>query len=299
VQVKFETADALRQVIDALMALGGITLTPVNSTGEVCLPDGSRVVAVIPPTAVESSYLMIQKVPDHSEFTWEHLIKWTTLTDDARQLLLGALHLCTNILIVGDTRNPKNYLLNLLADSIDSRERVIAVAETHNLPVAKQPRCIHLEPGGPGKHTVSELLEVASKMRPNWLVLGDLHDSEAMQVIKLMKSGYPTLTTLCADSPEDALGQIEMMCLRANPSLGLPEIRQAIASAIGLVVFLKTRALPDQRIRLTQVVEVGSLENNRYILQPLFIYDNERGALEVSESGKDWVKRKLEKTTHG
>jgi pilus assembly protein CpaF len=297
--VQFESVEALRQVIDALMALGGITLSPSNSTGEVRLPDGSRVVAVIPPTAIGSPYLVIQKIPDHTDFTWENLLKWTSLSEEAHKLLLSALHLWTNILIVGDTRNPKNYFLNLLANSIDPKERVIVVAETHLLPVAKQPRRIHLEPGGPEKLSVSNLLEVAARMRPNWLVLGDFEGPEAIRAIQLMKSGYPTLSTLCADNPEDALAQIEMMCMRTNPSLGLMEIRQMIASAFGLVVFLKTRALPDQRIRVTQIVEVCGVDNNRYILQPLFTYDNERGLLEMTETGKGWVERKQEKWTRG
>jgi pilus assembly protein CpaF len=297
--VKFDSVEALRQVIDNLMALGGITLTSSNSSGEVRLPDGSRVVAVIPPTAVGSPYLVIQKIPDHTDFTWENLVKWTSLSEEVHKLLMSALHLWTNMLIVGDTRNPKNYLLNLVADSIDPKERVIVVAESYLLPVAKQPRRIHLEPGGPEKLSVSYLLEIAARMRPNWLVLGDFEGPEAMRAIQLMKSGYPTLATLCADNPEDALAQIEMMCMRTNPSLGLMEIRQMIASAFGLVVFLKTRALPDQRIRVTQIVDVCSVDNNRYILQPLFTYDNERGLLEMTETGRGWVDRKREKWTRG
>jgi len=297
--VNLDSVEALRQVIDALMALGGITLSTANSTGEVRLPDGSRVVAVIPPTAVGSPYLVIQKIPDHTDFTWENLLKWTSISEEAYELVLSALHLWTNMLIVGDTRNPKNYLLNLLANSIDPKERVIVVAESHLLPVAKQPRRIHLEPGGPEKLSVSNLLEVAAKMRPNWLVLGDFEGPEAMRAIQLMKSGYPTLSTLCAESPEDALAQLEMMCMRANPSLGLVEIRQMIASAFELVVFLKTRALPDQRIRVTQIVEVCGVDNNRYILQPLFTYNNEQGLLELTETGKGWVDRKREKWMRG
>jgi pilus assembly protein CpaF len=297
--VKFESVEALQHVIDALMALGGITLTSSNSSGEVRLLDGSRVVAVIPPTAVGSPYLVIQKTPDHSEFTWENLIKWTSLSEEVHKLLLSALHLWTNILIVGDTRTPKNYLLNLVADTIDPKERVIVVAESHTLPVAKQPRRIHLEPGGSTKLPVCKLLEIAARMRPKWLVLGDFEGPEVIQAIQLMKSGYPTLSTLCAESPEDALTQLEMMCLRANPNLGMMEIKPMIASAFDLVVFVKTRSLPDQRTRVTQIVEVCDVDNNRYILQPLFTYDNEQGRLTSTEAGNTWVERRQEYWTHG
>jgi hypothetical protein len=56
------------------------------------------------------------------------------------------------------------------------------------------------------------------------------------------------------------------MCLMANPGLGLPEIRQNIASALGLITFQLARALPDYRIKLTQLVEVRGVENDRYVL---------------------------------
>jgi pilus assembly protein CpaF len=136
-------------------------------------------------------------------------------------------------------------------------------------------------------------------MRPNWLVLGDFVGPEVMRAIQLMKSGYPTLATLCAESPADALAQIDMGCLRANPNLGLEEVKQMVASAFELVVFLKTRASPDQRIRVTQIVEVDGVDNYRYILQPLFTYESEQGLLELTETGKGWVERKQEKWTRG
>jgi pilus assembly protein CpaF len=129
--------------------------------------------------------------------------------------------------------------------------------------------------------------------------LGDLQGPEVFQAVQWMKSGYPLLSMLCADRPEDALAQIETMCLRTNPSLGLLEIRQMIASAFGLVVFLKTHALPDQRIRVTQVVEVGGMENDRYLLQPLFTYDNDNGALIPTEAGRTWTERKRVRWTRG
>jgi Flp pilus assembly CpaF family ATPase len=111
--VKFESVEALRQVIDALMALGGITLTSANSSGEVRLPDGSRVVAVIPPTSVGSPYLVIQKIRSY-RFHLGEPVAWTTPSEETHTLLMNALHLWTNILIV-EIVNPKNYLLNLLA----------------------------------------------------------------------------------------------------------------------------------------------------------------------------------------
>jgi pilus assembly protein CpaF len=292
-EVTFGSTEKLRQVIDAAMGWGGITLSPENSVGEVRLPDGSRVVAVIPPTAVDSSYLVIRKA-DKAKFTstWDYLLEIGTLSSAAHELLLKAISLWVNVLIVGKTTTSgKDYIVNLMAESIPSEERVIVVADTFQLPVARHPHRIHLEAGGPANLSVGQLLDIAAKLRPNWLVIGDLRGPEAMRAIQLMQGGYHTLTTLYADSPEDALTRLESMCLMANPSLGLDEIRRMIASAIGLISFQMNHALPDYRIKITQLVEVRGVENDRYILQPLFTYDNEQGVLQPTEAGQTWAER--------
>ena len=96
-----------------------------------------------------------------------------------------------------------------------------------------------------------------------------------------------------------ALTQLESMCLMANPSFGLDELRRMIASAIGLISFQMNHALPDYRIKITQLVEVRGVENGRYVLQPLFTYDNEEGVLHPTEAGKTWYKRAHDRLIRG
>ncbi len=85
----------------------------------------------------------------------------------------------------------------------------------------------------------------------------------------------------------------------ANPSMGLDEIRQMIAGAIGLITFQKNHTLPDYRIKVTQIVEINGVKNDRYILQPLFTYDNEDGVLKITQAGKSWRERIHQKLTVG
>jgi len=312
----FSSQAELRQVIDGLMALGGITLGTGNTIGEVrftgyqssltATPTGqgtekwtdaqtvqrARAVAVIPPTSVGSAHLFIEKIdPAKFSFTWEKLLQWGVLTTAAYDLIASAI--CyqgpnTNILVVGDTRNAKNYLLNLLAESLPAEERVVVVADTFQLPVARHKRRIHLEPG---PSTAQRLLEVAAHMHADWLVTGDIHGAEALSLVQLLNSGHHGLTTLCAQGPLEALTQIETLCLAANPSLGLPELRSLIASALPLIIFMKSYVLPDHRIKVTQLVEVAGVKNDRYVLQPLFFYDNDQGTLHPTEAGNTWAER--------
>jgi pilus assembly protein CpaF len=295
--VTFDSPEAIRSVIDAALALGGVTLGPERSTGEVRLPDGSRMVAVIPPTAVDGPYLVIRRA-DTYPFSWERLLTIGTLSAEAQALLMKAIDYRLNILVTGNPGSGKDTIANLMAESLPATERVIVVANAFEMPV-QHPRRIHLEAGGPANLSVAQLLDVAAKMRPDWLVVGNLQGPEAMKAIQLMWNGNHVLTTLYAPSPEDALARLEAMCLMANPGLGLSEIRAMIAGTIKLITYQQNHTLPDYRIKITRLVEVQGIERERYLLQPLFTYNLEQGKLEPTEAQAGWAERVRQVITHG
>jgi pilus assembly protein CpaF len=93
--------------------------------------------------------------------------------------------------------------------------------------------------------------------------------------------------TTHAESTEDALTRLETMCLMANLGLGLSEIRRMIASALQLIIFQEK--LPEGR-RITQITELRGLENDRYVLRPLFRYNRDKTVLEATGVKPTWEK---------
>jgi len=299
-EVGFDNQHDLRAAIDGIMALGGVTLTVTDPTGEVNLPDRTHAVAVIPPVAIGSAYLYLEKVdPAKATFTWDLLLKMGTITSAARDLLTAALELNISLLVVGDTPNPKNYLLNLLAESVGGDKRVIVVADSSRLPVAHHPGRIHLIPGHSHPTSAAEMIEIATHMRPDWLVCGDLRGDETMALLQAILAGHPALSTISAPGSLEGLAQIEAQCLMSHPNLGLAEIRRVIAAAIPLVVYMKNYSLPDQRMRISQVSEISGVQDNRYIIQPLFNYDHEKGILLATPDGESWVVRQHRRIVSG
>jgi pilus assembly protein CpaF len=131
------------------------------------------------------------------------------------------------------------------------------------------------------------LIDLASKMRPDRLVIGELTGPEVMKSLEIFNRGHDgSLATLHASSSENALARLETMCLMANLGLGLPEIRILIASAIQLITY--QQLLPNGRRKLTQIVELRGLENGRYVLNPLFRYNPETDTIEASGAKPSW-----------
>jgi len=283
--VRFDSSEALREVIDAIMVLGGVILGPEQTSGHIRFPDASRCLAVIPPTAVDGPYLVIRKT-HAGQFGMAQLLEWGSVTPDEYDALKSAIRNRLNILIAGGTGSGKTTFANVLTDDFPGDERVIVVESVYEL----QPRIgrfVRLAADSSPDHSMADLVGLAAKMRPDRLIVGELHGPEAMSVLNIFNMGYDgSLTIIHSNGPEDALVRLESMCLMANLGLGLSEIRNLIASALQLITYQKL--LPDGSRKLTHIVELCGLENGRYVLQPLFRYNSETNTIDSTGVMPSW-----------
>lgn len=268
--VTFDSADEIRALADAVLALRGITLGPEQTSGRVYFDDGSRFVAVIPPTAQHSTHIALRK-PFVGSMTMDDLFRYGSATPEQHYILRAAIASRKNILVSGNTASGKTTFANVLTDDYPADERVIFV---ENRP-EYQPRMrnfIRFAAENSPDHSFADLVSLAEQMRPDRLVIGELRDGDALHVLNLFNTGHDgSLALIHANSVEDALARLETMCLMANLGLGLNEIRNLIASSIQVITHQER--IPNGKRRLTHITRLDGLENGRYRLQPLFHYD--------------------------
>ncbi len=284
--VTFALADEIRTVIDAVLALQGMTLSAEQTSGRIYFPDGSRFVAVIPPTAQHSAHIALRK-PFVGSMTMDDLFKYGSLIPAQHEMLVCAIRSRKNILVSGGTASGKTTFANVLTDDIPDDERVIVIENTPDY----QPRAknfIRFAAENSPDHTFADLVALAEQMRPDRLVVGELRDGDALHVLNLFNTGYDgSMALIHARGVEDALARLETMCLMANLGLGLNEIRTLIASSIQLITHQDR--VPSGRRRLTHVTELVGLENGRYRLQPLFHYDLESDIITPTGAKPSWL----------
>lgn len=282
--------EAIRAVIDALLALNEDSSTPGAKQGGTILPirfagSEARGVAVLPPTALQGPCLVIRKLVRINPITWEMLLEYGSISRAAYEFLQRAVCVPVNILVAGGTGSGKTTFANRLAELIPGYARLVIVENIHELQIA-HPRAVYLEAAGQPGASINELIQVGSIMRPDWLIIGELTGPEAMRAVEVLGRGHAGMTTVHANSLEDALARLEAMCLTAAMGLGLLEIRSLLAAAIQLVCYQKR--LPNGRRKVVEIAEIRGVENGQLVVEPLFRYNSETDCLEATGVKASW-----------
>jgi pilus assembly protein CpaF len=281
VQVPAEFADEahLRRVIDRIVSRVGRRVDEASPMVDARLPDGSRVNAVVPPIALDGSTLTIRKFAA-DPLTVADLISFGTLTPPVAQLLSACVRGRLDIVVSGGTGSGKTTTLNVLSGFIPPDERVVTVEDAAELQL-HQAHVVRLESRpanveGRGEVSIRDLVRNALRMRPDRIVVGEVRDGAALDMLQAMNTGHDgSLTTVHANTPRDSVARLETMVMMAGMDLPMRAIREQIASAVDLIV--QVSRLRDGSRRITHVTEVVGMEGDVVTLQDLFVYDHRAG----------------------
>ena len=273
--VKFVDEVHLRRIIDKIVGQIGRRVDEATPMVDARLPDGSRVNAVIHPLAIGGPFLTIRKfaVDPYQE---ADLINFGTLTQRTADFLRACVRGRLNLLISGGTGSGKTTTLNVVSAYIPGDERIITVEDAaelqlhqeHVLTLESRPANIE----GQGSVTIRDLVKNTLRMRPDRIVVGEVRDAAALDMLQAMNTGHDgSLTTVHSNSPRDTLSRIETMVLMAGFDLPVRAIREQVSSAVDLIVHVSR--LKDGTRRITHVTEVEGMEGEIITLQDLFLFD--------------------------
>lgn len=272
---QFSGEQAVRDVVDRIVAPIGRRIDDSSPMVDARLPDGSRVNAVIPPIALRGACLTIRKFPKR-RLEMDDLLRVGALDAAMRDFLAACVAQRRNIVVSGGTGSGKTTLLNVLSNCIPLSERIVTIEDAAELRlnhahlVALEARPANLE--GRGVVTIRDLVRNALRMRPDRIVVGECRSGEAFDMLTAMNTGHEgSLTTLHANSPRDALARLETMILMAGMDLPLAAVREHIAAAVDLIV-QQVRAADGHR-RISAIVEVTGMESGRIQTQDLFRFE--------------------------
>jgi len=275
VPLAFESDEHVMRIIDRIVAPLGRRIDESSPTVDARLPDGSRVNAVIPPISLVGPTITIRvfaKIP----FTVEQLIENGTITPEAIQFLKACVEARLNIVVSGGTGSGKTTMLNVLSGFIPSDERIVTIENAAELQL-RQEHVVTLESRPPniegrGEVTIQNLVVNSLRMRPDRIVVGEIRDGAALDMLQAMNTGHDgSMTTAHSNSPRDTIARIETMTMMAGYDLPVRAIREQIASAIDVMVHQER--LRDGTRKIVSITEVAGMEGDVVTLTDLFAFE--------------------------
>ncbi len=199
------------------------------------LPDSAaRVQALLPPL-VEAPVLAIRKRPAFI-YTLADYVRDGVATPAQAAMLSEAVAAQRNIVVAGGTGSGKTTLLNaLLAEPAFAASRVVILEDTAELQIASANAVQLLTKRTDPPVGMRELVQMTLRLRPDRIVVGEVRDGAALEVLKAWNTGHPGgLLTLHANSAADALARLEDLCMEA---VAAPP-KRLIQAAVDLIVFI-------------------------------------------------------------
>jgi len=271
----FESDDHLMRIIDRIVAPLGRRIDESSPYVDARLNDGSRVNAVIPPISLVGPVLTIRKFAKNP-ITVDQLIEFGTLTAESIEFMKASVIARVNMVISGGTGSGKTTMLNVLSQYIPSDERIVTIENAAELQL-RQEHVVTLETRPPniegrGEVTIQNLVVNSLRMRPDRIIVGEIRDEAALDMLQAMNTGHEgSMTTAHSNSPRDTLSRIETMTLMAGMDLPTRAIREQIASALELVIHIER--MRDGTRKVTHISEIQGMEGDVITMTDIFIFE--------------------------
>jgi len=271
------TADEVRNLIERALMWGGRRLDLSQPFVDARLPDGSRLHVAIPEITSQHWAVNIRKhLMKHSQL--DDLAEIGVMSVEISRFLKEKVSEGKNVLVSGGTQAGKTTLLNALVSAIPPNERVITIEEVFELKpllpdvVAMQTRGSNIQ--GEGEIELRRLIKEALRMRPSRIVVGEVREAEALDLLIALNSGLPGMGTIHANSARDTIMKLQTLPLLAGENISQKFIAPTVAAAINLIVHI---SLSSKGVRRVQEISqlTGRIESDRVEIATLYKWNGD------------------------
>ena len=242
---------AVRDLVERMLQSSGRRVDLSQPFVDASLPDGSRLHVVIPDITRRHWAVNIRKfLPAYRDLG--RLVAAGSIAPAAAVLLRDAMIAGQSVLVSGATHAGKTTLLGALIAACPPDHRIVTVEETFELAVAApdlvalQGRQPSLE--GTGEVTLRRLVKEALRMRPDRLVVGEVRDAEALDLLLALNTGVPGAATIHANSAREALAKLAALPLLAGRNIDSSFVLPAVAASVDLVAHCERDATGARRV---------------------------------------------------
>jgi pilus assembly protein CpaF len=245
------TDSEVRDLVERMLQSSGRRVDLSSPFVDSSLPDGSRLHVVIPDITARHWAVNVRKFTQRIR-SLAQLVELGSLTQQAAEFLRMCVLSGQNILVSGATQSGKTTMLNALLAATRGSERIVTVEETFELDlsardtVAMQCRQPSLE--GTGEVGLRRLIKEALRMRPDRIVVGEVREAEALDLLIALNSGLPGMCSIHANSARDALAKLCTLPLLAGRNIDSEFVVPTVAGSMDVVVHCELERSGKRRV---------------------------------------------------
>ncbi len=244
------------QMIRLVAAAMGAEVNENNPSLSGKLPIwGARVQASVPPI-VDAPAFALRK-PPKIVFTLDDYVDKKIITQHEADVLAEAVRGGKSILVGGATGSGKTTLANALLQVIaDSGERVYIVEDTPELQCpAKNKLQVLVQPP---VYTHHRAIVDALRYRPDRIIVGEVRDGSALDMLKAWNTGHPGFATVHANNARSMLDRLSQLIEEVVPVAP----HRLIADAIDYCVHIRRDPLHQAGRSLSGIVAVDGWDKD-------------------------------------
>jgi pilus assembly protein CpaF len=288
--IKFRSEEHVRFIAQRLLSPARRRVTEADPLVDAALP-GMRLNVVAAPIAVDGCAITIRF--HHQGLTAQDLVASGTLTPDALQVIQALIQAGVSFLITGGTGTGKTTLLNVISSYIPPDVRIVTVEDTVELDLREgdvtrlEARPANVE--GRGEITIRQLVKNSLRMRPQWIVVGEMRQAEALDVLVAGNSGHSVASTVHANSSSNGLDKVATLASMSDEHLARPALLAQVASAFGCVIHLEAW---DGKRLVAQISEVSDVDFDTLQVVTTDVFEWRDGQLrQTGHRPERWLRR--------
>ncbi|MEZ0345788.1 MAG: type II/IV secretion system ATPase subunit [Infirmifilum sp.] len=209
--ITFNSEEDLQRTLERLARKAGKHISVAQPIVEGALPEGYRLHATYSEVSRRGGTFTIRKFRENP-YSIVDLIRLGTLNAELAAYLWLAVEYKKSLMVVGSTAGGKTTLLNAAATFIRPEAKVITIEETPelNLPHENWVPLVTRPSTDPWAKDVTlfELLKSALRMRPDYVIVGEVRGEEAFTLFQAIATGHAGMCTLHAENTDYAVKRL-------------------------------------------------------------------------------------------
>jgi pilus assembly protein CpaF len=266
----FSSDDVFEKVVRRLVAEAGATVDEIRPLVDLRMRDGTRLTAAVSPVAARGACIVLKKPPTPTP-SLADLVGQNAMSSGMADFLGTCVTARRNILVCGAPGSGKTTVAGALAVASPAGERVVSIEEVAELSL-KRDEWIQLETrAGTARSPaidLGQLLEIALRLAPDRLVVGEVRGNEALPLIQaLCASTDGAVVALTGEGAAAALGRLAMLARLTVPG-GDGASRELVAQAFEIVIHVARWS--DGTIRVLSIEEIVGCTDTTFDTHVLF-----------------------------